>query len=87
MPRTCRTSRARILYLLVAALIVTAAIVAGHVLAASERGRATPSSSGTDDSPSGTNVGQGKLGTTLAPEYAPSEKVSADKTVSFPTDI
>jgi hypothetical protein len=68
-------------------LIAAAAIVAGRVIAASERDRATSGAASSEAAPSAAPDRPGTPGTSPARDYVPSEKISADKTVSFPTDI
>jgi hypothetical protein len=78
MSPTRPSKRRRIVFHVLAVLLFVAA--AGHVLAASERERPSPVASGGQD-------GGGQKGTAEPVEYAPSETVSPDKGVSFPTDI
>jgi hypothetical protein len=96
MPRSRRTSPARVLYGAVALLLAAAAIVTATVLTTSEGGRSLP---GPPDASPGAHAPDHREGSadravverTPTPppgrEYAPTEKVSPDKTVSFPTDI
>ncbi len=82
MPRDRRSNTRRTIYRLAVLLISTVAI--GHALATPEPKRPAPDISGANK-PVPDRKERQRVAT--PPVFVPSEKVSADKAVSFPTDI
>ena len=82
MPQDHRNNTRRIIYRLAVLLILTVAI--GHALALPEPKGPVPGISGADKAVPDRKE---RHGAAIPPVFVPSEKVSADKAVSFPTDI
>ncbi len=82
MPQDHRNNTRRIIYRLAVLLISTVAI--GHALALPEPKRPAPGLSG-ENTPVPDR--EERQGVATPPGFVPSERVSADKAVSFPTDI
>ncbi len=82
MPQKRRSEPRRMIYRLVVLLI--SILVIGYALAASGPKKPASDISGKYKSTSDGNKLQGAV---TFPVFVPSEKVSADKAVSFPTDI
>jgi|TARA_B100000315_G_scaffold227232_1_gene234807 hypothetical protein len=82
MPQKLQSEPQRIIYRFVVLLI--SILIIGYALAAPKPKEPAFDISGKYKSAS---AGQKRQGTVTAPVFVPSEKVSADKAVSFPTDI
>ncbi len=82
MPQKRRSETQRIIYRFVVFLI--SILIIGYALAASDPKKPASDISGKHKSAS---VEKKRQGTATPPGFVPSEKVSADKSVSFPTDI
>jgi hypothetical protein len=82
MPQTPQSDTRRMIYRF--SIFLISIFVIGYALAASEPEKQVSDSSG---KPKSASEERKRLETARPPGFVPSEKVSADKTVSFPTDI